>query len=563
MYRTRPLYYNFLMIKYLHNFEEDIASIEVPDKFTYPFYYTPTNLMLAAVSQVQKRLESIEFEHNFGIDKRKHLPVIGKMFGVLIVETISGDLGILTTHSGEIKDSKDYDLFVPSIVDHTTLENKKEESKKKVSNINLKISLIKENIEYKDLQKQEHELKDKHAKQLNTLKQLMKDAKKTRSLKRESSKLDDKELSELIKESLHYKHELKVLKDSIIETENTFSVKIEYFDKQIDDLILERKNILNEIQKFELEQYKFLNFKKESKTLIEIFEENAKHKPPAGTGNCSAPKLLQYAYQNGLKPIAISEFWWGTPHKSEIKKHKYFYPACTSRCKPILKHMLKGLVVEENELLLNNPSDYKIEIIYEDEYLLLINKPHGLLSVPGLTISDSVATRMKALYPKATGPLIVHRLDQETSGIMLIAKDIETYKSLQKQFIERTIKKKYKALLSEKVHNPEGIINLPLRGDINNRPYQMVCEKNGKQSTTKYKVLKSINNTTYIEFEPITGRTHQLRVHSAHFKGLNTPIVGDTLYGQKSDRLKLHASWIKFKHPKTLQYMEFNSNPDF
>jgi len=554
------------MIKYLLEFQKDISKLDIPSKFTYPFYYTPGKLMLTAVKEVQVLLESKKFKHNFGIDKTKSTPIIGKMFGVLVVKTVKGKLGILTTHSGEIQDLNDFDLFVPSIIDDTSLNQKKEESRQQVNQINDEILSINENQKYKELINQKFKLKSSNLETLNLFKQNAKKAKIVRSIKRKNldhDKKNDEELSELIRESLHFKHELKVLVKLIKESEDTFKITLSSFEDKILNLEKERKKILRELQTFELDQYQFINKNQKTKSLVHIFNEYASFKPPAGTGNCSAPKLLQYAYSNNLHPVAMAEFWWGSPHKSEIKRHKHYYPACTSRCKPILSHMLQGLEVEENMLLVNDAKDYQIQIIYEDDYLLIINKPAGLLSVPGKSILDSVATRMKTLYPQSTGPLVVHRLDQETSGIMLIAKEESIYKSLQKQFIDRTIKKKYTAILNDKINISSGVIDLPLRGDFNNRPYQLVCEKNGKQAKTNFKVLEENKNHTRIEFEPRTGRTHQLRIHAAHFRGLNAPIIGDTLYGEKAGRLMLHASWIKFLHPITKKNLEFNSTADF
>jgi tRNA pseudouridine32 synthase/23S rRNA pseudouridine746 synthase len=553
-------------IKFLHSFENDISEIELPEKFTYPFYYNPGKLMLIAVEQIQARLSAYPFKHNFGFDNSNKNQIVGKMFGVLIVKSKNNELGILTTHSGELLDQDELNMFVPSIVNHTQLDKKKDEQKQKVSKINEQIIEIEKSKAYIDLQIQQKNLKQNNFEKISNLKSIMKKAKTLRNQKRKSLDLttDNKDILDgLIKESLHYKHELKLLNNKVKISETNFAQKSSIYINKIQSLKENRQVILSDLQKYELDLYQFKNYKNETKSLLNIFDEFANFNPPAGTGNCSAPKLLQYAYSNNLKPIAMSEFWWGAPHKSELKRHKNFYPACTSRCKPILTHMLEGLDVQENELLINYAKDSVIQTIYEDDYILVINKPHGLLSVPGKDIQDSVAQRMKELYPKASGPLVVHRLDQETSGIMLIAKDEDIYKSLQKQFIDRSIKKKYLAILSQKLKETSGVIDLPLKGDINNRPYQLVCENEGKKAKTHFRVIESVDNQTRIEFEPITGRTHQLRLHSAHFRGLNAPIVGDTLYGQKHKRLLLHASWIQFKHPKTFEILEFSSLADF
>ena len=259
----------------------------------------------------------------------------------------------------------------------------------------------------------------------------------------------------------------------------------------------------------------------------------------------------------------MAEFWWGESPKSAIRKHKHFYPACQGKCQAILGHMLQGIKIDENPLL-NQSSDGKnIEVIYEDEELLIINKPADFLSVPGKTIQDSVYHRIKMLFPKATGPLIIHRLDMSTSGLMIIAKSKGTHKYIQKQFINRNVQKRYIALLDGLIKENNGIIDLPLRVDLEDRPRQLVCYQHGKPAKTKWEVIERYNGKTKVYFYPITGRTHQLRVHSAHIKGLNTAILGDDLYGKKSHRLHLHAEAIEFKHPKTKELVRFEIKAPF
>ena len=227
-----------------------------------------------------------------------------------------------------------------------------------------------------------------------------------------------------------------------------------------------------------------------------------------------SPKLLQYAFQHQMKPIAMAEFWWGQSPETSIRKHKYFYPACIGKCKPILTHMLEGILTDENPMLQNPAAGKVIETVYEDEHLLVVNKPAEFLSVPGRNIKDSVANRMKEKFPDATGPLVVHRLDMSTSGLMLIAKTQEVHKYLQYQFIKRIIKKRYVAVLDGMVEGEEGTIDLPLYPDWDNRPRQMVDYENGKSGRTHWKVISHNNKQTRIYFFPVTGRTHQLRAVS-------------------------------------------------
>jgi tRNA pseudouridine32 synthase/23S rRNA pseudouridine746 synthase len=259
----------------------------------------------------------------------------------------------------------------------------------------------------------------------------------------------------------------------------------------------------------------------------------------------------------------MAEFWWGISPNSEVRKHKNYYPACQSRCKPILTHMLKGVEMDKNLLIENLAEQQKLEIIFEDDVILVVNKPSEFLSVPGKEIKDSVYSRIRKQYPNATGPLIVHRLDMSTSGILLLTKTKEDNKILQSQFIKRTIKKRYVALLDGSLTEKNGVINLPIRLDIDDRPRQLVDFTNGKPAETKWTVVAQKDNKTRVHFFPITGRTHQLRVHAAHKDGLNTPIIGDDLYGKKQDRLHLHAEYIEFEHPTTKEKMSFTVAPDF
>jgi tRNA pseudouridine32 synthase/23S rRNA pseudouridine746 synthase len=329
--------------------------------------------------------------------------------------------------------------------------------------------------------------------------------------------------------------------------------KVAVFTNEIHRLKEDRKAKSSQLQQKLFSEYSFYNQYQEKKSLAEIFNNN----PPAGAGECAAPKLLHYAFQHQLKPICMAEFWWGQSPNSEVRQHKQFYPSCKSKCEPILMgHMLKGLEMEENPFIMNHAAGKDIEIIYEDEVMLAINKPTEFFSVPGKTISDSVYARIKEKYPEATGPLIVHRLDMSTSGIMLIAKNEAAAVQLQSQFINRTIKKRYVALLDGLLEQSHGYIDLPLRVDLEDRPRQLVCYEHGKSAQTKWKTIEVKNGKTKVHFYPITGRTHQLRVHASHSLGLHTPITGDDLYGTKADRLHLHAEYIQFEHPITKELIE-------
>ena len=322
------------------------------------------------------------------------------------------------------------------------------------------------------------------------------------------------------------------------------------------------KQMSQELQLWLFHQYRMLNAKGETKDLVDIWQDyhcsprirNRYPLPPGGTGDCCAPKLLQYAFSHGLRPVCMAEFWWGESPKSEIRHHGQFYPACRGKCKPILTWMLQGLDVDPNPEE-TGASHLTIEVIYQDTTLAVINKPSGLLSVPGRTEDYSVATIAMERWP---GSLPVHRLDMGTSGLMVIAKTKEAYVSLQEQFVKRTVKKRYIALVEGIVKEPKGRITLPLIFDPMNRPRQMVDYQRGKSAVTEYEVLDARDGRTLLALYPHTGRTHQLRMHCAHPDGLGSPIVGDELYGHKAERLCLHCDQIEFAHPVTGERMSFN-----
>ena len=335
-------------------------------------------------------------------------------------------------------------------------------------------------------------------------------------------------------------------------------------EEYIQSLKEERKNRSIALQQWIFHQFILLNEKGEQQDIHQIFETYAHRLPPAGTGECAAPKLLQHAYRNGLQPLAMAEFWWGNSPKGEIRRHGHYYPSCRHKCEPLLAFMLQGLDVEPNPLLQSVTDANLLQTVYEDEYLLVVNKPAGMLSVPGKTGQASVLTMLQERYPDATGPLLVHRLDMATSGLLLAAKDKDTHALLQQQFENHTVKKRYMALLEGVPQIArKGFIRLPLRPDFDNRPLQMVDFEYGKPAVTRYEILDTDGQHTRVAYYPETGRTHQLRVHSAHPDGMNCPIVGDSLYGWPSNRMYLHAETLQFEHPVTNQRMKITEEAPF
>lgn len=552
------------------NFQLSIEGIPLPEKFTFPFYYEPHPLAKIAAEELQNHLETqTVWKHNFGPPGGSDSDAIGKMFGVLVVKNQNSELGYLSAFSGKLADSNHWPKFVPPVFDILEKDGFYKIEEQEVNELNRQLELALVDTNLLEKRKEFLEIEQQADQEIKTCKQLNSENKKLRKQRRfeAQSILSDEEIlnlnKELDKQSSQEHFFLKDLTKRWKVEINKAKEELEIEEKKVAELKLKRGKRSAELQKKIFRAYSFLNKKGESKSLLDIFSFLDPLFPPAGSGECAAPKLLHYAYQNNYEPIALAEFWWGQSPSSEIRQHKNFYPACKSKCEPILGHMLVGLDVDVNPLLSNPSYGKTIEIVYEDEHLLVVNKPNEFLSVPGVHLTDSVQTRMKEKYPEATGPLIVHRLDMSTSGLMIIALTKEVHKTLQSLFIKRSLKKRYVAILDGIIEGNEGFINLPLRLDIDDRPRQMVCFEHGKSSRTQWKVISRIDGKTKVQFHPITGRTHQLRVHAAHKDGLNTPIMGDDLYGKKGERLFLHAERLEFTHPVSGELMEIEVKAKF
>ncbi len=513
------------------------TDIEPPSQLNNPFNYEPHPLCLLAAEEVKKYVRA---HADLLADAEK-----GEMFGVLVVKTQSG-MGFLAAYAGLLAGRNDWDWFVPPIFDAQQPDGRFKQTEAKISAFN---------------------------------------------------------------------HQIEQLTD----------------EKAILELKHQRKQMSNDLLLWLFEHYNLINYKGEVRNVVDIWRDYHNSPkllrkfplPPGGTGECCAPKLFQYAFQHGLEPIAIAEFWWGESPKREIRHHFQFYPACNGKCKPILSWQLKptgptpalpireGAISSEAE---NNslpkqggpgwvsplPSGgqgeglFYVQTLYVDDQIAVVVKPEGLLSVPGNTGEISLYDIMRQRFPKATGPMMVHRLDQATSGVMVVAKTEFAYKQLQRQFENREVKKRYVAMVQKpkptgpspcppfregaitseadknslpKQGGPgwvsQGLISLPLAPDYLDRPRQVVDYEEGKPAVTEYEFIGQEGPYYRVLLTPHTGRTHQLRVHCAHRDGLGMPIVGDDLYGFHSDRLYLHAEYLSFTHPLTGEKMEFEKAPDF
>ena len=475
--------------------------MEKPARFTYPFFYEPHPLAILAAEEVKREIAQMNLTE-------------GKMFGVLVVE-VPPAYGFLAAYSGLLEGRNDWDYFVPPVFDAQQPDGHFKQTEQEITRISL-------------------ELRTESGQRRVDSGQWTVDS-------------YDYQTSTNSKAESNHNYPLSTVNSKLSTVNST--------------LLARRRRLSEDLQLWLFHQYQLLNARGETKDLVDIWQDyhcspRIRKKfplPPGGTGDCCAPKLLQYAYQHGLNPVCMAEFWWGPSPKSEIRHHGQYYPACRGKCKPVLTWMLQGLDVDPNPEEAGFPHLVP-DIIYEDEAMAVVNKPSGLLSVPGRAERYSVATWAQKQWE---GAMLVHRLDMWTSGILLVAKTKEAYLSLQQQFTERTVKKKYMALVEGTPQQEHGVIDLPLLNDPTNRPRQVVDFEHGKRAITEYRVVRPLGDQTLLALYPHTGRTHQLRMHCAHPEGLGCPIVGDELYGSQSDRLYLHAQAISFVHPLSGRRLHF------
>ena len=625
----RLLIRTFGFMKHFHPLQTDIAR---PKQFNDPFDYEPHPLSILAVEEVQRYI----MEH----PEIKEDADQGKMFGVLVVSLPRKDegerrkeitseiqdegagIGFLAAYSGLLAGRNDWEWFVPPVFDAQDPDGYFKVHEREITQMNHEVELLEKDLDhlyhqsdYLKMLRTTENLLSEHEKKMKTAKVL-------RDMKRLQRNISPEENAELIRESQFMKAEMRRIKKRCEELEKPWKEKEQSLTDRIEQLKKQRKEASDDLQRWLFSQYKMRNAQGETKDLIEIFNDYNGKLPPAGSGDCCAPKLLQYAFENHLQPLCLAEFWWGASPKMEIRHHLNYYPACRGKCLPILGWMLSrrkdegGRTKEITSEIQDSkdsgqdsytqyisPSSFlpppsSIKILFEDSHLLVLNKPAGMLSVPGKTGEESVESMMREYLHDDVNPIIVHRLDMDTSGLMVVAKTKWTYTELQKQFLEHQVEKTYVALLE---HMPEGkplkgTISLPLRPDIYDRPRQLVDWENGKEAITEYcisrneecgvwsenstEILSSIpenshtqsishsslhipHSTIIIILRPRTGRTHQLRVHCAHQEGLGVPIVGDALYGHRADRLYLHAETLSFIHPKTGERLTFTAPAPF
>lgn len=536
-------------------FGTDLQQFNLPERFTFPFYYDVHPLADHAVGLVQRRLVNEDFGHDFGIGRKERSGAIGKMFGVLVVENQQGELGYLAAFSGKLGNSNDHHGFVPPVFDLLEAQGFFRKEEVEINELTLRIEALEAALHIKELESKFIYEKQRWEQQIALALQNNQRAKALRAEQRALLIAGTEDFITLSKkldhQSMQESRTLKELKKKAqLEIEQT-KANWEHAKSQIESLRLARAAQSADLQRRIFERYTFLNANGQQKNVLDLFAGS----PPAGAGECAAPKLLQYAYLHHLKPICMAEFWWGMSPDSEVRIHGHFYPSCKSKCEPILGHMLMGLEVDSNPITAIHPPK-TLEIIYEDEHIVAVNKAPEYLSVPGKHPQPNTLEDLQKKYPEANGPLLVHRLDMSTSGILLAAKNKLMHERLQRQFVLRKVKKEYIAILDGIPLKAEGQIKLPLRVDLDDRPRQLVCEIHGSFAHTSYQILEILDHKARVKLIPHTGRTHQLRVHCAHHLGLSCSIKGDDLYGQKADRLYLHAAKLGFYHPYSNEWME-------
>lgn len=545
------------------------SSVIPPQRMNNPFDYSPHPLCLAAADKAE--------QHIIAHPELMCGEPCGKMFGVLVVIDVNGKLGFLAAYSGLLGGRNDWEYFVPPVYDAQQPDGVFKTREREITAINHEIERISQSTEYVQARAHYEDAAQYADRRIAEMKSRLAEAKHLRDQRRLSGDVTEEGKNQLIHESQQQKadfnRERKRLRAAVDEAKSV----LDAMDGKINSLRRQRHLMSEALQAWLFGQYRMLNAHGQERNLSEIFASTPQGVPPAGAGDCCAPKLLQYAFQHELKPVAMAEFWWGASPKTEVRRHLCFYPACHGKCRPILSHMLQGLDVEPE--VLRGRQNKELEIVYEDNDIAVVYKPAGMLSVPGKGSEPSVESILRRRWGVTESPIMPHRLDMDTSGLMVVARTAEAYRALQGQFLRHEVRKHYVALLENAVAPKQkpyvqwddgglevprsGIISLPIRPDLLDRPRQMADTLHGRQAITRFSLRGIFNGKQVVDLYPQTGRTHQLRVHCAHVEGLYCPIVGDNLYGHKAERLCLHAQTIAFVHPQTGKKMTFSRDADF
>lgn len=533
-------------------FEPQPSSDELPARLNSPFDVgEPDALVRRAIDHVMQQLRDGTIGPELPVSIL-HGADGGKMFGVLVVRSPEGRVGFVKAFSGQLKQRWDVEGWVPPVFDRVARAELEPRGERVVKQLTARYEAFRDAPERAELHAAKRTLDEAHAAKRAELKQLHEARRLERHRERDELKREGRDTPEALR-ALDRRSQAD--DTELQQTKRSFKTERE----AIDELLrrdarrlhaLERlRRIVSQVVSWQIyDTYLFVNGRGQQRSLRALFEPTI---PSSGTGDCAAPKLITWALRNGFTPLGLAEFWWGAPPPGGGRVEGSLFPACKDKCGPLLPFLLEGLDVAPSRRFQPGAlRSHELEVVHEAPRFIVVNKPEGLLSVPGTdaTVTDSVLARMQERFPNA---MLVHRLDVETSGLLLVALDEPTYVTLQAQFIERTVHKRYVAVLDGVLERDSGDVSLPLRVDLEQRPRQMVDFEHGKPAETHFEVVERANGRTRVHFFPKTGRTHQLRVHSAHAQGLGLPIVGDRLYGRPDRRLLLHAERLEFTHPGT------------
>ena len=534
--------YLFVSLHTMTEFHPLHTTLSRPQQLNNPLDYEPHPLCLLAADEVRAYLR----QQTQWADEVAN----GKMFGVLVCEDEAGQLGFLAAYSGQIGGREDWPWFVPAVFDYLRPEGFFKQEEARISAINRQVEHIEQSVERTAIIKEVSRLKEEALNAVETYKKMMQEAK----ARRDGLRATQGETEEMIRESQFQKAELRRLKKHWAERLAAAAEQLQPMEAELTRLKRTRKQRSDFLQRWLFDHFMMRNKEGDFRSLTEIFADTPQGVPPSGSGECCAPKLLQFAFMNHLRPLSIAEFWQGRSPSMEIRHHDQFYTACRGKCKPILEWMLgiKDLTTDTEDM---KTGELEYVSVVEGRYAVVC-KPAGMLSVPGRSKQPSVESILRAKYGEA---YMVHRLDMDTSGLLVVALSKEAHKHLQMQFRDHTVSKLYRAQLERPMDSPSCTIELPLRPDPMDRPRQVVDYEHGKPAKT-FCVKMSGNN---VLLDPRTGRTHQLRVHCAHKQGLSNPIKGDRLYGHKADRLYLHAEVLSFLDPVTENRLMFRRPAPF
>ena len=542
------------ILKVLH------TTILPPSRMNNPLNYTPHPLCVMAAEEVRRMVRENAVMSS---ETRKS----GKMFGVLVVETPDGNTGYLAAYSGQIAGRSNWDGFVPAVFDYLQDGGYFKTCEAEITAINKQVRLMETSEERRRLLTHLDETIAKAASEEQAYKTLMHESKARRDSERAAGGVTPEREAEMTRESQFQKAELRRMRRRNADTIAMAREACHRYDTSISLLKQKRRTMSDRLQEWLFHHFVMLNKDGDSRSLTDIFRTSLSASPPAGAGECCEPRLLQYAFSHAMTPKCMAMFWIGASPEGEIRHEQTYYPACRSKCKPILEWMLGKDIVKDDTFITQHNGD-NLNIIYQDSDIIVVDKPAGMLSVPGKNDAPSVLSLLQRKMEDNIFP--VHRLDMDTSGLMVFVRNKKAQRNLQRQFETHSIVKRYIALLERKPDSEQGIISLPLSPDMADRPRQMVDYRHGKQALTHYRLCTSPSTPmrrqfltvgdNLVELSPLTGRTHQLRVHCAHPDGLASPIVGDRLYGTTNHpRLCLHAEYLEFRHPTTGEIVIFKN----